>query len=126
MTQPSKATLKQFLDAFTDISVIPVALSSALLTYYEAIANDPELARTATLKCKTVLKEYSNYNPEVVTRCSQFQTILDAPKTPQNLILEHTNLQTVTDTPFISSAQHMANLIVEEIDLADYIDDNDN
>ncbi|SCU91206.1 LAME_0E11650g1_1 [Lachancea meyersii CBS 8951] len=125
MSTVSRDLLLRFLENFTDINVIPVKLTTALPSYYRAIANDSELSKIALEKCDSVLQELSHHSPEIVTRCSQLRAIIEASEQPSNLIQEVVNIQNTTDLPFLGREQHMANLIIEEIDLVDYIDEND-
>ncbi|CUS20976.1 LAQU0S02e02696g1_1 [Lachancea quebecensis] len=118
--------LRQFLDSFTDITVVPVRLTPALFGYYNAIAKDPEYSQLALEKCNYVLANLNEHSPEIVTRCSRLREVLMAAKERDatgNLIVEHINLEDVSDMPFLSRDQHMANLIIEEIDVADYIEE---
>lgn len=117
--------LVQFLNSFLDIAVVPVKLTPALPGYYHAIAKDEELSQMASRECERVLNNLNDYNSEIVARCSQFQDILEtakAPKLPSNIRVEHIDLREIVDVPFLSEDQHMANLIIEEIDVADYIE----
>ncbi|CEP62233.1 Swm2p LALA0_S05e00848g [Lachancea lanzarotensis] len=122
MSTNDKEMLLCFLQNFTDINIIPVKLSAALPGYYHAIASDPELSAIASKKCDAVLQELSHHNSEIVARCSSLRQSIEASKNPTNVIQEHVDLQDLSDMPFLSSQQHMANLIIEEIDLKDYID----
>ena len=127
MNAAPRDLLRQFLDSFTDIAVIPVRLTPVLSRYYDAIAKDPELSKLALEKCNYVLENLSAHSPEIVARCSRLYEALTAAKERDaagNLIVEHINLESVSDMPFLSRDQHMANLIIEEIDVADYIEES--
>ncbi|SCV04980.1 LANO_0G15852g1_1 [Lachancea nothofagi CBS 11611] len=118
--------LLRFLETFTDINVIPIKLKLALPGYYKAISKDPELTDMAQKKCDSILQNLSDYSSEIVARCSQLRETIQAPQYPTNLIVEDINLQNVNDMPIISKDQHMANLIIEEIDLVDYVAESEN
>ncbi|SCU98136.1 LAFA_0G15830g1_1 [Lachancea sp. 'fantastica'] len=122
MSTTDQELLLRFLENFTDINVIPVKLTPALPGYYDAIASDPELSAIALTKCDAVLQELAHHSPEIVARCSSLRQVIEASKQPNNLIQEQVDLKSISDMPFLSPQQHMANLIIEEIDLVDYVD----
>lgn len=125
MSEPSHELLLQFLKDFTNLDLIPASLTPALGYFYTAIACDEDLRQQASNKCSQVLEDLTSHSAEVVKRCSQFYEVLLAHVPPPfpNLIIGQVDVNGTTDMPVLSPHQHLTNLIIEDIDVTQYISD---
>ncbi|SCU91568.1 LAMI_0E06414g1_1 [Lachancea mirantina] len=116
--------LQQFVDNFTQLELIPASFTPILDPYYTEIAKNQELKDRASEICNAVLKDYQNYNPEIVKRCSRFHGVLaQSQQNPRldNLIIEDIDVTASKFSQFTDDREHMGNLIVEEIDVEQFV-----
>lgn len=124
----NKEASESLLNHFLDISLFPENFTQAIVEYIKCVPLDSSTKQSIINKCYSYLAESQEACPALTQRATQVKQILcfyEKTKSTElsNLIISEIN---ITDKPQNNSRNQkndnsLANLIIEEVDVADYI-----
>lgn len=131
----SQQALEYLSKHFLDVNLFPEKFTPIIIDYFKAVSIDEKMKGSVIDKCDDYLLKNRNdadFNPVLLQRASAIKQIMSIPRRDDtnlwnNLIISEINIRSSDiqnlDTSNDGQAcnNQLSNLIIEEVDVADYI-----